>query len=251
MMIDDAARAVDEQHPQVPVACFADAEQLRLTAGRMLARHQPEVSGELPPVFEAPRLADRGDDGGGDKRTDTGDGNEPLADWVGIEDGFDPFIEQGEPVVERAELVAQRMESLLRHGREADEASRELFAQPDEEARDAFGADDAIFQEQATDLVDERGAMMDETFPDAMQRLEVLLIGSLDGHCPHVGTRRGFGDGGGIVAVVLGSLAEGDDILGGDELDLVSECGELARPVLRAGAGLHRDATRRKVGEEE
>ena len=34
MVVNDATRTMDEQHPQIPIARFADAEQLRLAAGR-------------------------------------------------------------------------------------------------------------------------------------------------------------------------------------------------------------------------
>ena len=251
MMMNDAACTMDEQRPQIPVACFTDAKQFGLPAGRMLARYESEVSGELSPILEPLRLADRGDDGSGDQSTDAGDGGKLLADRVGLEDGFDPFVEQGEPFIKHAELIAQSVESLLRHRRETGDLSGELFAQPDEEARDAFGADNVVFEQEATDLIDERGAVMHEAFTDTLQSLEVLLIGGLDGHRPQVGTHRGFGNGGGIVAVVLGSLTEGDDMLSGNEHDFVSEFFQLTRPVLRAGAGLHRNSAAREIGEEE
>jgi hypothetical protein len=56
VMINDAARAVHQEHAQIPVPGLADAEQLRLAPGRVLARDEAEVGSELPPVLEPLRL---------------------------------------------------------------------------------------------------------------------------------------------------------------------------------------------------
>src|SRR5215204_4674556 len=93
--------------------------------------------------------------------------------------------------------------------------------------------------------------MVDEAFADAVQRLEIRLVSGLDGDGSDVGARGGLGNGGGVIAIILRPLPVSDDVLGGDEPDVVAECGELARPVLRTGAGLHGDGAGGKVGKEE
>ena len=44
VMMDDATRAVHQEHPQIFVTGLADAEQLRLAPGRVLPGHKPQVS---------------------------------------------------------------------------------------------------------------------------------------------------------------------------------------------------------------
>jgi hypothetical protein len=51
---------------------------------------------------------------------DAGDGGEPLTDRVRVEDGLDLLVDQGEPLFERAELIARGVESLPRRGRERE-----------------------------------------------------------------------------------------------------------------------------------
>lgn len=92
---------------------------------------------------------------------------------------------------------------------------------------------------------------MDETFTDAMNGLKVLLIESFDGNRAEVWTTCGFGNRGGIVAVVLRSLTKGDDVLRRDEHHGVTECRELPRPVLRTRAGLKSNGAAWEIGEKE
>lgn len=95
MMMDNAARPVHQQHSHIPVARLADAEQFRLAAGRMLARHKSEIGGKLPSVLESLRLADRSDDSGGDQCSDAGNGGELLADRMRFENCFDFLVDGG------------------------------------------------------------------------------------------------------------------------------------------------------------
>ena len=58
MMINNAARAVNQEHSQIAIAGFADPEQFRFAARRMLPGDKSEISGELPAVLKSLRLGD-------------------------------------------------------------------------------------------------------------------------------------------------------------------------------------------------
>jgi hypothetical protein len=53
------ARPMDQECPQVGIAAFADAEQLRFPAGRRLARDQPQPRGKVTATGEGSGIADR------------------------------------------------------------------------------------------------------------------------------------------------------------------------------------------------
>ena len=51
---------MNQDLPQVDVAAFTDAEQLRLTSGRVLAWHNAQPRGEVPALAECCAVADGG-----------------------------------------------------------------------------------------------------------------------------------------------------------------------------------------------
>ena len=75
---DNRPGTVDEQGPQVRVAAFADPEQPRLAARRVLSRHEPQPGAHLAPVVENARIADLSDESAGDQRPDTASFHQPV-----------------------------------------------------------------------------------------------------------------------------------------------------------------------------
>ena len=83
---------------------------------------------------------------------------------------------------------------------------------------------------------------------DTVHRLDVLLLGSLDGHEPHVRSADRLTHGFGIVGVVLQTFDERFHELWRDQLDLVASGTKLARPVMRATTSFHTHLTARLDG---
>jgi hypothetical protein len=59
---------MNEHFAQISVAALADPEELRLAAGRGLARNEPQPGREIAAVFECFSRANRRNQSGGDER---------------------------------------------------------------------------------------------------------------------------------------------------------------------------------------
>lgn len=92
---------------------------------------------------------------------------------------------------------------------------------------------------------------MHQALAHTVQGLDVLLVEGFGWHRSQARAPGGFGDGGGIVPIILRALAEGDDVLRGDEQHLMTEFFELARPMLRAGASFHSNSAGGEVAEKK
>jgi hypothetical protein len=78
-----------------------------------------------------------------------------------------------------------------------------------------------------------------------VQRDHRLLLDRLNRHKAHVRPRHRFTDRLGIVAVILAILPVRGNELGRHELHRMTQTLELARPLVRTGAGFHPDEARR------
>ena len=107
----------------------------------------------------------------------------------------------------------------------------------------------AALQQKGTDLVDDAGALADQTRTHAVQRLQVELFGSLRSDELHRRALHGFGDRLGVAEVVLLSLVVRADVFRRHQPGIVTKQLEPAAEVMRANAGFHADETRRHVGE--
>ncbi len=96
----------------------------------------------------------------------------------------------------------------------------------------ALGDDEAVFCEEATDLVDLGGALFDGLTTHAVNGLEILLLDALDGDEAHGGPLRRLGDRFGIRRAILVGLDERLDELRADQLHLVATSLEGARTVV-------------------
>src|SRR5262245_37294582 len=68
---------------------------------------------------------------------------------------------------------------------------------------------DAVLQEKAADLIDDRGPLANQAVAHAMQRLKIELLVRLCRDAPSRGTLHGFSDRMRIAEVVLVGLPEG------------------------------------------
>ena len=62
---------------------------------------------------------------------------------------------------------------------------------------------DTAFERKGTDLLDDGGALTDEPFSDAMQRLEIALVAGLDGDEFHHRALHGLGNRFRVIEIVL------------------------------------------------
>ena len=69
---DHGSRPVNEGCPKVHVPALADTKKHRLAAARMLPWHKSEPGRELPAIGEGLRITNRGHEGRGRDRADTG-----------------------------------------------------------------------------------------------------------------------------------------------------------------------------------
>src|SRR5438874_8493197 len=98
------------------------------------------------------------------------------------------------PLIEPAPVLGQSLDE-THHARRQhigwrSENARQLSAQESQTLSDR----NAALQEEGTNLIDDAGALTDQSLAYAMQRLEVELIGGLRRHELHRGTLHGFGD---------------------------------------------------------
>jgi hypothetical protein len=80
-----------------------------------------------------------------------------------------------------------------------------------------------------------------------MERLKIQLFGALDWYEPHGRPLHGFGDCFGIAIVVLVPFAEWPNVLCRDQTDIMPQGEKSSTKVMRAGASLKANETRRQV----
>ena len=102
-------------------------------------------------------------------------------------------------------------------------------------------------------LIDQASVLSDAASAETMHEKDSLLVFGLDRDEAHVWSAGRLADGDGVVEVVLScptALAIWGDEAWIDDACVVAEAGELARPVVGAGAGFHGDQSRWCIGEE-
>jgi hypothetical protein len=100
------------------------------------------------------------------------------------------------------------------------------------------------------DAVQKHPALAHEKVSCAVKHRHALLLRRLDRHKAHAGPGDRFADRFRIRGVVLLPLQVWLDASGRDQPDLVPQRRDLARPAVRAGAGLQANKTGRQVPEE-
>jgi len=106
------------------------------------------------------------------------------------------------------------------------------------ERRKAFRDDDAELHQQATQVVRERRALLDQQLARTMDRLQALLLDRLHRCFLDLRSASGFCNGQGIIAIGLVSLPERRHGLGGNDARFVPVPLRGTRPVVRCRARL-------------
>ena len=98
-------------------------------------------------------------------------------------------------------------------------------------------------------MIDDAGALADQPLTDAMQRLQVELIGGLGRHELHRRPLYCLGNRLRVTEVVLLAFGIGPHVLRRHQPRIVPERLKLATEMMRADAGLHADQARGHIGK--
>jgi hypothetical protein len=98
-------------------------------------------------------------------------------------------------------------------------------------------------------LIDDAGALTDQSLAHTMQRLQVELIRRLRSYELHRWTLDRLGDRFGIAEVVLLSLRVGAHVLSRHQPGVMTRRLELPTEMMRTNAGLHTDQARRHIAQ--
>jgi hypothetical protein len=108
---------------------------------------------------------------------------------------------------------------------------------------------DAPFQQECADLIDDAGALADQSLAHPMQRLQVELLGGLGRHEFHRRTLHRFSNRLRVAIVVLFTFAIWAHVFRRHQPSIVAECLKLATEMMRTDTGLHSDQARLRVGK--
>ena len=168
-------RAVNEQSTQVGIAPLADAAELRPAAGAVLARDQTERGRAVAPAGKLAPIPEGGHEGGRSEHPDAGDGLQaptrrrgPCLLLQPLFQSHNPFVQMNPFLLKfRYQVAPQRIQPPV--GRFQDR--RQAPAQ----GRRSPGDREAEFQQQPTDLVDDRRTLGDGPRSQPMDGLQFLL----------------------------------------------------------------------------
>ena len=154
-----------------------------------------------------------------------------------------------DPLVEPAPVTGQVLN-------EPHHAWRQDIGWRGEDARQ-FGAQKALplshrnatLQQEGPDLIDDAGALADQSFSHPVQRLQVKLIGGLGCHELHRWPLHRLGNRLRVTEVVLLSLRVGPHVLRRHQPGIVAKRLKLPTKMMRTNTSLHADQARRHVGQ--
>jgi hypothetical protein len=118
-------------------------------------------------------------------------------------DLLDLLVIVGDPLIEMAQLLGQPAELGAKAFAQPIVSVLQDLRQAPLERRTALRDLNAVFQQQAADLVDLRRAPLHRQAAHAVDGLDVLLLDRLDRHEAHVRALGGLADGLGIGRIVL------------------------------------------------
>ena len=107
----------------------------------------------------------------------------------------------------------------------------------------------ATFQKKGADLVDDAGALADQTLSHAVHRLKVQLVGGLGRDELHRRALHRFGNGLRVTGVVLLSFRIGANVPCRHQPGIVAKLLEPAAEMMGADAGFHANQSWRHIRE--
>src|SRR6476659_5198496 len=172
-------------------------------------------------------------------RTDAGSFIEPHAHLVGSVPGPDQPVELQYLLLDPPQLIPECRETRTSYLRNSLVV---WIGYNIEQLLDTVAPDrcnDPELGKMGPDRIDHRGLLTDEQMARAVQHQTALLLGSLGRHEPHVSPGDCLANGLCVSRVILLPLDVGLHIGRRYQPHLVTQCLELARPMVRRGASLY------------
>ena len=152
-----------------------------------------------------------------------------------------------DPLVEPAPVAGQVLDHAHHAGRQDIRRCSQNARQLGTQEALSLAYRNATLQQEGTDLIDDAGALADQSFSHTVQRLQVELIGGLRRHELHRRPLHRLGDRFCVTEIVLLSLRVGSHVLRRHQTGIVAELLQLATEMMRADTSLHADQARRHV----
>jgi hypothetical protein len=241
---------MNEKHPDVNIATLADPTEMADRSGGMLARGQAEEAGEMAARGEAGNVSDQGDQRGRGQKADS---------WNRTQagDNVDLFAERLELRLHQANSAVQFPDFLARLTQKVAQRSWNgnlgiIDPDPDVGCHSAGpdGNHQAELPENPLQGVDPGSAGGQPARAKPVQCGECLLFDRLDGDRSDRLIACRFEQRLGVGRVGLACATVTGDILGGQELDIVTQTSELTSPVVGRSACLHEHKARRRLAHE-
>src|SRR5258705_4968589 len=216
----------------------------------MLLRNEPNPGREVMSRSEGPGVSNTRYQSGCQYRTDPGNVMKALARLVGPVPGHDHPIKLQDLLLEAEQLSAERGKARAGNLRHPFVARVGNNMQQFHDTFTPDRRDNAELGKVSSDRINHRGLLADEQVAGAVEHQATLLFGGLGWYKAHVGPGDCLANGLRVSRIVLLPLDVGLHIGRWDQPHGVTQCLELARPVVRRGAGFDTDQTGRQFLEE-
>src|SRR5258708_26096351 len=209
----------------------------------MLLRNEPNPGREVTSRSEGPGVSNTRDQSGRQYRTDPGNVMKALARLVGPVPGDDHPIKLQDLLLEAEQLSAERGKA------RAGNLWHPFVARVGnnmQQFHDTFTPDrrdNAELGKVSADRINHCGLLADEQMAGAVKHQAALLLGCLCRHKPHIGSGDRLANSLSVSHVVLLTLNVRLHVSARPQSHGVTECLELARPMVRRGARLNADQT--------
>lgn len=174
---------------------------LRLSPGRVLARHEPDPGGKLASAAAMSPVINTGYERGRNDATDPRDGRQAAACRVLPADRHEARIQRPDPPLNIAQLIEKGCKQLTREIRQrcVRHRRRPLSCQP----RWPLGHNDPVFGQQTANLVDHGCSLADQAIVYPVYCLKILRRDRFHRHKAHGRTAGRLEDRRGIDRIVL------------------------------------------------
>jgi len=216
----------------------------------MLAWDKANPSGEMPPILELRAVANGSNDRGGGLRSNAFNFRDSLARLAFTKYPLDLLIKRRNPAIKVTKKIIELADRFSRHRRQFVLQIRKDLRDRPARTGNALGDGEAAIEQEATDLTNDGGAMIDHSLSRPMQRLDVLLLDRLLRDKRDVRLPCSYTDRLRVIAVILLPAHKRLYILGADHLDPMAERLKLMRPVERARAGLDDNGARTNLRQD-
>ena len=241
---------MNKQGSGIAVAALGDAQEFRFTSGRVLSRHQAEIRGEFPAVFEVGGNTCHTQQDCSCQKTNARHLHQAFTGFVFPGDILEDFFLLKNPVVEKAQRLIKRVQISTHNRRQFVRIIGDEFGQALTDCADPLAHNDAILAQQPPDLIDQGRARPDKALPDSVDTLDIRLLRRFVRYKAHVGPLHGFAYGCRIVEIVFRAKQIGFYVSWVDATHGVPQALNSSGPVLGGRTRLHAHKAFGQIGEK-